>query len=286
MPIERFEREQFAGFGECIYCGASGNDTELTDEHVVALSLGGNVEILDASCKQCAKETSKCEQEISRNALYDFRTHTNIQTRRPKKRPRELPFSVEVEGDELKILTVPIQDHPFFTPMPVWGMPGLLRGTQPDAPWAIKDKAHLFYSIPDNISQTLGLEHGQKAEIRIPEFNINHERYARAIAKIAYCQAVIRYGLHGFRRLVLPQLILGQYPFVSYFVGSDPDGYPPPPLDRNVIHSIELEPVSIGNLRLIEAAVRLFANSGTADHGPPIYRVVVGAPLLSRRGRP
>jgi hypothetical protein len=34
-------------------------------------------------------------------------------------------------------------------------------------------------------------------------------------------------------------------------------------------------------LRLIVGSVRLFANSGTRDHGTPIYRVIVGAPYLN-----
>jgi hypothetical protein len=41
-----------------------------------------------------------------------------------------------------------------------------------------------------------------------------------------------------------------------------------------------------GNMRLILAAVRLFADSGTDQQAPPIYRVIIGAPLRPRVGRP
>jgi hypothetical protein len=285
MQADRLEHQRFPGYGECIYCGISEDVTKLTDEHVVAFALGGNVIIENASCEACAAETSKCEREIARNVLADFRTHTNIQTRRPKDRPTELLFNVSLDGAEPQTLTVPVKDHPFFTPMPVWGMPGLLRGMRPEAPWALENKAHLFYSVPDNLARTVGLQHGQRAELPFPTVNVNHELYARAIAKIAYCQAVVRFGLRGFRRLVLPKLILGRYPHIRYFVGSDPDAEPPPRLERSILHAISFEEIGIGNMRLILAAVRLFANSGTDSAGPPIYRVIVGAPLSPRARR-
>jgi hypothetical protein len=285
MSLDLFDNQKLPGYGECIYCGVSADDAELTDEHVVPYSLGGNVEILKASCKACAAETSRCEREIAKKVFDELRLHVGAPTRRPKRRPSELPFTVSIEGAPPKTLTVPIEEQPFFTPMPVWGMPGILCGAQPSTSFPIENKAHVFSWIPPNAAHVIGLARGQKAEIPIPAFYIDHFRFARAIAKIAYCQAVIRYGLHGFRRLMTPAVILGRYPFVPYFVGSDPDATPPPPIKGKVLHAIELETVGIGNLRLIEGSVRLFANSGTENEGPPIYRVIVGAPPVSRRGQ-
>jgi len=97
-------------------------------------------------------------------------------------------------------------------------------------------------------------------------------------AKIAYCGAVAKYGIDGFRAFVLPDIILGRYPWVPYLVGSDPDP-PPPPHPPNMRHAIEIATTTErGGLRLLVALVRLFADSGTAEHGMPVYRVVVGAP--------
>jgi hypothetical protein len=137
-------------------------------------------------------------------------------------------------------------------------------------------KAHVFYWIPPNIKETLGLSDGDLAEIPFPEFRINHQYFARAIAKIAYCQAVAQFGLHSFRRLVLPDLILGRYPCIPHYVGCKIDD-PPPPTARNVMHVIQVGHEVVNGLRLVIATVRLFANSGVEDHGPPIYEVVVGA---------
>jgi hypothetical protein len=61
--------------------------------------------------------------------------------------------------------------------------------------------------------------------------------------------------------------------------GSDP-GEPPRPHPGQVRHAIEIATAvgGIGGLRLLVAVVRLFAHSGTAEHGMPIDRVVAGAP--------
>jgi len=94
MDPERITQKEYPSFGECIYCGARAGDVELTDEHIVPFSLGGNATIIDGSCRRCAKETAEIEQEIGRRVLWDFRTHTGEQTRRPKERPKVLPFTV------------------------------------------------------------------------------------------------------------------------------------------------------------------------------------------------
>jgi HNH endonuclease len=128
MPI-RVEYKKYQSFGECIYCGASGAGIELTDEHIVPFSLGGNAVIVDGSCKGCARETTRIENELARRVYWDFRAHMNAPTRRKKERPSELPFSFSIGGSTPQTKVVPIADHPYFTPMPVWGLPGLLSTT-------------------------------------------------------------------------------------------------------------------------------------------------------------
>lgn len=274
--IYRIDRMEIPSFGECIYCGARAGDVELTDEHIIPFSLGGKAVILDGSCKRCAAETAKIENEIGRKVLLDFRTHINAPTRRKKERPKELPLTYSIAGGEMQTKTVPIADHPFFTPMPVWGRPGVMLGRQPSREFD-HYKAHVFYSVPPNIKQTLELEDGVPAEIPFPEFRINHEFYARALAKIAFCDAVGRFGLHEFRHLVMPDLILGRYPCIPYFVGCRLDD-PPPPTARDVQHEITVGPEVVNGIRLLVSRIRLFSNSGLDAHGPPVYEVVIGAP--------
>lgn len=278
--VEHIDRKEYPSFGECIYCGALATEVELTDEHIIPYSLGGDAVILRGSCKTCAAETARIENELGRKVYWDLRTHAKIRTRRPKERPTELPFTVSIAGSERLTKTVPIEDHPYFTPIPVWGLPGLLTGALPTTEFQ-HYKAHVFYWLPEHIREVLGLQSGESAEIPFPEFRINHHRFARAIAKIAYCQTVAQEGLHSFRRLVMPELILGRYSCVPHFVGCEIDD-PPPPSETKTRHTIQTNKyVYRGDLCLIVARVRLFANSGVEEHGPPIYEVVVGARALS-----
>jgi hypothetical protein len=202
IDIERIEHKQYPSFGECIFCGALARDAELTDEHIVPFSLGGNAVILKASCKRCSAETSKLEHELGRKVYWDFRAHVNAPTRRKKERPTELLFTFSIAGGERQTKTVPIGHHPYFTAMPVWGLPGLFEGRPIDAPFQ-EYKAHVFYWIPPNIKEILALDDGVLAEIPFPEFRIDHTRFARAIAKIGYCQAVAQLGLDRCRTSIL-----------------------------------------------------------------------------------
>jgi hypothetical protein len=103
----------------------------------------------------------------------------------------------------------------------------------------------------------------------------NLRTFARAIAKIAYCKAILKYGLDGFKPLALPDLILGRYPIIPYLVGSDRDE-PPPPERAGVLHAVTPTNVTIGRLKYMTARIRLFAHSGTDASGMPFYEVVTG----------
>src|SRR5689334_21388580 len=86
--------------GRCIYCKADGATTRLTTEHAVPYALGGDVEILQASCKQCSDLTSRFEGSCLRGILMEARTYTGMKTRRPKDRPKTFPSTVTIDGRE------------------------------------------------------------------------------------------------------------------------------------------------------------------------------------------
>jgi hypothetical protein len=75
----------------------------------------------------------------------------------------------------------------------------------------------------------------------------------------------------------MPDLIFGRYPCIPYFVGCKLDD-PPPPTPRDVLHEITVGLKTINGVKVLVSSIRLFANSGVEDHGPPVYEVVVGAP--------
>jgi hypothetical protein len=133
--------------------------------------------------------------------------------------------------------------------------------------------------MPKGLRSKLGLDpNREKFKVNL-RGTLNFTTFARAITKIAYCQAVAQFGLTGFRRLVLPDIILGRYRYISYFVGADIEDPPPPHPDY--LHRIAFHIFAVGLLKLMIISVRLFANLGNEEHGFPIYRVVTGAPADS-----
>jgi hypothetical protein len=260
--------------GQCIYCGALGSQAELTDEHLIPFALGADTYLKDASCKACAKITSDFETHVARNIFGHLRVHIGVQTRRPKRRPTVLPTRVVRRGAEIR-LVLPVKDHPHFLVMPVWESPGIFRGEQPQTLFT-NLSSHMLYYIPPNINTTLDLEDGELAKL-VPDYRIDANQFARAIAKIGYCQAVALFGLDGFRPLALPDLILGKYTGISQFVGSELSN-PPPPEPSGRQHRVDVFDLTVHGMRLLVARVRLFADSGTKEHGTPIYTAIVGAP--------
>jgi 5-methylcytosine-specific restriction endonuclease McrA len=284
MRQEHRGRKNARTIGHCIYCGARGSDVKLTEEHVIPYSLGADVYLKDASCLSCAEITKKFELHVARSIFGHHRIHKDVQTRHPEQRPTELPARVLVRGIEHR-KNLSIADHPYFLAMPIWDQPGMLRGLKP-SPEFDGLSAHLYYHIPDNIKETLQLSDGEVAEIR-PESKGDANQFGRAIAKIAYCNAIATLGPDGFDPLELPDLILGKYPNVSFLVGSVLR-LPPPPNREGPLHRIDIgdnwvrDPRTEITRRLLISNVRLFGTDGTAQNGMPIYTVVVGAPMAAK----
>jgi len=120
------------------------------------------------------------------------------------------------------------------------------------------------------------------AEIR-PDSPGEANQFGRAIAKVAYCNAIAHYGYDGFEHMELPDLILGKYPYISFFVGSVLRE-PPLPNRQGPLHRIDLGDNWVYDARsqlsrhVLATNIRLFGTDGTAKNGMPIYTVVTGAP--------
>jgi hypothetical protein len=218
--------------------------------------------------------TSHLEYYLARRIYYELRSHAGAPSRR--KLPTKLSAKVSV-GDNESSVDLAVKDHPFALMLPIWDYPGVIRQVQPSSDFlTVNVRAYNF--LPADLRETLGLpEDAPDPMVHVGPGTIDNVLFARGIAKIGYCNAVAKYGLDGFRHLVAPDIILGRYTWVPYFVGSEP-GDPPPP-QPGVRHLVELSTMTgrLG-LRLLQARVRLFASSGTAEHGMPIYYVVMGAP--------
>ena len=93
-------------------------------------------------------------------------------------------------------------------------------------------------------------------------------RFARLLAKIAYCRAVAEYGSEGFAPLVI-DIILGQSDDYFYTVGGSLEISPAIPGGDHALNLEVLFRSPTNALLIVE--VRLFSQIAT-----PTYRVVVG----------
>jgi hypothetical protein len=273
MELQNLEGKAFPGFGRCIYCGSDGGTHGLRDEHVVPFSLGGNTIIERASCRECESRTSYIDGYLANAILRQFRTLTRIQTRRPKKRPTSFITTIRIDG-VVEDRTIPVTDHPLFLMMPILPVCGLLAGKSPASDFE-GATVNLYFNSYADIKQRLGLQDNTSVQFKF-DTTMNLPTFGRAIAKVGYGFAVLGLGLDGFRHLAVPDIVLGKYPFVPYFVGGDGALETPPPQHEGVAHTVSLGEVTQGRMRLLVADVRLFTYYGT-ERGLPVYRVVIGA---------
>ena len=176
---------------------------------------------------------------------------------------------------EQRAVDLATENHPYFLNMPIWRPPGFMIGNQISDGFGNPGKFTYWY-VPPNLRDVIGLRDGDVAGIIDTSTPHNLGTFAKRVAKIAYCNAVMKYGLDGFRPLVTPDIILGRYSNIAYFVGSDPTA-PSPPYPRGVQHSVGLGSITYSNTKFQTATIRLFGDSGANDKGMPFYTVIYGS---------
>ena len=274
MMTDDVQGRKYTGFGRCIYCGSGGGETGLRDEHIIPFSLGGNAVIERASCAECEKKTSRIEGYLSRMIFLQFRTHTGVQTRRPKERPKSFDAVIRIGESVIEERPIPVADHPMFLMVPILPIAGLLRNEQPTTQFE-GATVTLYYGGHDDMHQRLGVDQSRRLQIKI-DTTMDLALFGRALAKISFCTAVATFGLVGFNHLDMPQLILGNYPFVPHYLGGDgTQGTSPPEPDS--LHRSDIDMAEVGGSRMLVVKLRLFANHNANGHGLPTYKVIVGA---------
>lgn len=243
----------------CIYCSAIGPD--LSREHIVPLSLGGNHVLLRASCGDCAAITSQFEQFCARTILGPFRIRTGAPTRHPEQRPSELPLGlINPDGTSCEI-EISADKHPATLMLPVFAKPRILL-----VPGEHRRETFIMWlALPDSDVLNLAKDHNASA-MQLGSFEILN--FCRLLAKIAHAAAFQDGNWPNLFEPLLPDLILGKTKEYDALVGgidrtdNEPEdaGFP-----------LFFESVDVDNQRYLVAQLRLFANQGS-----PIYRVVVG----------
>ena len=240
----------FPGFGKCIYCGAKQN---LTDEHIIPLSLGGKHVLSNASCRNCAKRTSRLERKIARDFWGDARLAYDAPSRRKSRNPKYLDM------DGLRIRADQFPGQFIFYHMPA---PGILEGLHENVDtsrlWklcAYGDKARL---------EKLHQKHPSRVKFRIRHFPTE---FGQLLIKVGYTQTLTVLSPDELQHSFAPY-IFSEKPNVSYIVGC---AKAPPIIPKGLGSFLGNYMVGDLNKVLIVAQIQIFSELSS-----PVYDVVVG----------
>lgn len=259
-------RKTYPEVGRCIYCGATSyapdSNRFLAREHIIPEALSGGLELPRASCRSCERKINKWEAMLLRGSLLGCRTYLDLETKRPKDRPRALPLFRPGPDPNPKVM-IPIEDYPANLMLMAFDTPRLLSGAATlSVPWM-----HIFRDVAQLLADRYGL-----AEFAIP--SLDPYALCRMLAKIAHAYTVAELGLDGFVPL-LPHLIVGPYEgWDRFYVGGLHDIEPA----GESLHEIAVEPVTAETWRYVVVRIRLFASVPA-----PTYRVVSGFRLSSAK---
>jgi hypothetical protein len=243
--------------GYCIYCGAV--PPNLSNEHIIPYGLGGNHILPKSSCVDCAKITSQFELNSLRSLLGNFRVRQNIQSRRPKRRPKTLTLKTSSGDQETVSTTVAVDIYPEILMLPIPGRAGILEGHKPTSAMVLLGG----FSCSTLESKNIHLE---------SEF-FRLEDFMSMLAKIAHAYVYGEYGAEkaaSYRRL-LPDRILQRDQTISYVVGGGAFSGTETSQPNDTIHAMRCFSFEFEKTERVIVEIKLFANWSA-----PTYHVVFG----------
>lgn len=266
-PPKRYEP-----VGICIYCGKT---TNLSDEHIIPLGLGGRMVLPKSSCSLCSKKTSSFEMTCLRTMYGPLRQLYALPSRRKKKQPQKLPLKVKYkpQDDWTKVLVDQV-DYPFLVTFPYFPMPNLITGEQTtDRRGAATNRlwirgASAYEGFFDHLQR---LTSELKVHSIMPESKAHIEEFCQMLAKVGHAYAVAELGYDKFKFLLLRHIVDKELSNCADFIGS---------LDRDEAPSKDIHELSVyedkrGNYIIVR--MRFLAILGT-----PTYHVVVGKKLKTK----
>lgn len=202
--------------GKCIYCGTT--NPPLTDEHVIPYGLNGDVKLLEASCQECAKITSRFERIILRDSLFVLRAALGSKTRNKKERDVERPMVIVKEGVR-QTIEAHWKDHWKVIHLPVFKPPAFLDGRAYGGGIEI---THVeVITIPETPGETLKKHDADDVIHRLEDQLKIFTAYAKLLAKIGYGLAVQNLGMDAIEDAHLVRGMLGQSNDLGRWVGCD-----------------------------------------------------------------
>lgn len=252
--------------GCCIYCGSDkyseyDQNRKLGEEHIIPASLGGNLILLEASCKQCEKITSGIETACM--PLYNpGRYHLGIRSRKRKRTRTKLPLTIGRSNEKILIET---DRHPGV----LWGfrytLPELLVGLPLPTGNEFSGDILMAPAIP-NFKERLG-RLGTSTNVIIGA-GVSQITFGRFLAKIAHAFTSAEIGLGEFHPFLLNIIFNNNTSSLSQLIGS-------PMGDDDPVRDSSLHEISFANISesYITVRIRLFAEKHL-----PTYYVVSGKP--------
>jgi hypothetical protein len=266
------DHANYAGIGCCIYCGAIG--VKLTSEHVFPYFSGGTMELLDASCLECNRVTSRIDGYCANKVMHGFRHHYGIQSR-TKSKPTTVTVQFRTQrGREDR--EVPFDEAMQVLLMPEYDLPSVLI----DGPrnGIVTPRSMNLWTTGDFTERAEKLRRPGDAGWTIVSGG-NFELFLRFVAKTALSGAVALIG-YDSRKSPLGPVVLGKDKAPRYYIGGDgttPVGYvkvqtlPPISVERSNLGFQKWAKEDGFGPDLVAAEVRFFANSGM-----PTYYAIVG----------
>jgi hypothetical protein len=205
--------------GKCIYCLST---DELSLEHVVPLALNGTLELQDASCENCRKETARFESRLLQDSFRLLRAVLQYTTRSKKKRKAFTHYKAKVKVSGVQEeADIPVEDMIALAPALDMGIPSYLAErffpNNPYIPVGLKGT----YTLKGARSAEAAKAALEKINAESVSLNLkfNVHDFARLLAKIAHGHAVARFGLYNIEKAYLPKLILGDISDPWRYVG-------------------------------------------------------------------
>ena len=145
--------------------------------------LGGQLVLLNASCKRCAKVTSSLETTLLKHQWFAARAALRTRTRRPKVRRKSRPMLIENDG-EIHTVLAGWQDQWKVIQLPIFPAPAHLDGR----PYAggIESTSMDQFELSEK-GEDIAKRHGAD-KVLLPDYPV--EVFARFVAKVAYGYAV------------------------------------------------------------------------------------------------
>lgn len=255
----------------CIYCCKRVPDVVLTDEHIIAQGLQGNLVLPVASCAgkgSCSEITGRFEQFYMRDSQDTMRTTFGIFGKRRKKEQRStVPVEWKNQAGSRVIQTDP-WEYPFWAQYCIFGRAVMITGIP--AKQVTDTKVTLFGNSKSLQKLTEKLADGSSMgdpSRHDPIYLI------RVLAKVAHSFAVAQYGIRSFSPCLI-EIICNDSVEVwkdtwHNYIGTvnEIGGVASPNL-----HDLWIEARSINGRFLIICTIRLFAFLKDS----PTYEVVVG----------